>query len=219
MKKFVGNVNGESFDNVEKFQDAAEKAIKDSKSNLNISLYYKEIEDDDKEKKDTNHLPSSEYIDTNSNPPKENGEYFIPLKEDLKKKLIEATNDNDIEYNLKTIINMYETSINNTEMQWKNQEAEIEKQKKLFETTISRLEDDKNGLEENHKKLWAKKDYYTRLLAIIQEKIKAREESETEERKEPVDEQKPNKRDDFRDIRSIIGLNPFDFLREIGFIW
>ena len=52
MKKFVGLVNGKSFDNEKDFNKAVEEAIKSDNENLSISSYYKYTNDDKEEKKE-----------------------------------------------------------------------------------------------------------------------------------------------------------------------
>ena len=113
MKKFVGLVNGKSFDNEKDFNDAADKAIKENDGSLSISSYYTYTSDDVEEDKDDDKFVStSEYFLGDNKPTKvekldssrigavgyTNVEYSV--SPELEERLKVATNKNSIKGNI-----------------------------------------------------------------------------------------------------------------------
>ena len=87
MKKFVGLVNGKSFDNEKDFNDAADKAIKENDGTLSISSYYTYTSDNVEENKDDDKFVStSEYYIGTRKPDKvdkDSIEYIVPSEQHL----------------------------------------------------------------------------------------------------------------------------------------
>lgn len=164
MKKFVGNVNGKSFDNEKDFNEAAQKAIQSKEENLSISSYYSYTNDDEEKQQDENnsenYLPANKYILYNQEPELVDKEYVYPVSEELHKMLMNASNDKDIVANVDNVLNLYKDQIREDECELKELESKIENlQSKLYdkETVI--------------KKLYAKQNYYNLILNIISKKV------------------------------------------------
>lgn len=103
MKKFVGLVNGKSFDKEEDFNKAAQEAIKDNDGNLSITSYYSESYEEEKEEepkkelpkeeKDPNYVPKDAYLFTDQTPAHSLCcDYTI----DLKNRIRQASNKEEI---------------------------------------------------------------------------------------------------------------------------
>ena len=101
MKKFVGYVNGKTFNDEKSFNDAAKEAIKSNDGNLAISSYYSESYNNEdepkkelpKEEKDPNYVPKDEYLFTDQTPAHSLCcDYTI----DLKNKIRQASNKEEI---------------------------------------------------------------------------------------------------------------------------
>ena len=169
MKKFVGLVNGKSFDNEKDFNDAADKAIKENDGSLSISSYYTYTSDDVEEDKDDKFVSTSEYFLGDRKPTKvekldssrigaigyTNVEYGV--SPELEERLKVATNKNSIREN----INYHISKLSNTIKEYRKDIEEIEKsidelQKKLYEQQESLL--DKEG----------RRKYYNHVLDIIE---------------------------------------------------
>ena len=220
MKKFVGLVNGKSFDNEKDFNDAADKAIKENNGSLSISSYYTYTSDDVEENKDDKFVSTSEYFLGDTKPTKvekldssrigaigyTNVEYSV--SPELEERLKVATNKNSIKEN----INYHIAKLSNTIKEYRKDIEEIEKsidnlKKKLYEQQETLL--DKEG----------RRKYYNHILDIIEssepEKPKIDPDSlKNVKKSESVDEKK-NK------IRKVLVVDPdtslFTFLTQLGF--
>ena len=207
MKKFVGLVNGKSFDNEKDFNEAAKKAIQANEENLSISSYYSYTEDSDKEeveeKEDTKYLPSSEYMIVSQEPELKDKDYVYSISDELTKKILEASNDGDIKDNANRLINLYKEQIKCDEEKMKVIEAKIEK---LQETLYEK--------EDGVKKLEAKQEYYNSILNLLSQKEEKVEEKKDEET--PAEDEE-HKTITAADVRKIFGSTSiYDALRQLG---
>lgn len=220
MKKFVGLVNGKSFDNEKDFNDAADKAIKENDGSLSISSYYTYTSDDVEENKDDKFVSTNEYFLGDKKPTKvekldssrigvfgyTNVEYEV--SPELEERLKVATNKNSIREN----INYHISKLSNTIKEYRKDIEEIEKsidnlQKKLYEQQGTLL--DKEG----------RRKYYNHILDIIEssepEKPKIDPDSLKDVKKTESVEEKKNK------IRKVLDVDPdtslFTFLTQLGF--
>ena len=220
MKKFVGLVNGKSFDNEKDFNDAADKAIKENDGSLSISSYYTYTSDGVEENKDDKFVSTNEYFLGDRKPTKvekldssrigsvgyTNIEYSVSPK--LEERLKVATNRNSIKEN----IDYHIAKLSNTIKEYRKDIEEIEKsidelQKKLYEQQESLL--DKEG----------RRKYYNHILDIIEsqesEKSKIDPDSLKDVKKTESVEEKKNK------IRKVLDVDPdtslFTFLTQLGF--
>ena len=241
MKKFVGNVNGKTFDNEAEFLNAAEAAMKNGEDNLSISSYYRVTDDaecDDNEKENVNNKPvddpkfvsTYEYFLSGRNPDSEteNGvEYKV--SDELKNRIIEASNRDDIKKSVTFHLNKLRDNIwsedrlirtlyeKNTELQ-----KQIEKNAKLIDEENDKLND-----------LKARETYYASILNTIdvqkakEEKEKKEQEmvneagpsNETEERAETTDLKKKIQEEvKGKSVSSFLEMSALDFLKQLGFI-
>ena len=221
MKKFVGLVNGKSFDNEKDFNDAADKAIKENNGSLSISSYYTYTSDDVEENKDDKFVSTSEYFLGDTKPTKvekldssrigaigyTNVEYGV--SPELEERLKVATNKNSIKEN----INYHIAKLSNTIKEYRKDIEEIEKsidnlQKKLYEQQETLL--DKEG----------RRKYYNHILDIIEsqesEKSKIDPDSLKNVKKSESVEEKKNK------IRKVLDIDPdtslLTFLTQLGIL-
>ena len=215
MKKFVGLVNGKSFDNEKDFNDAADKAIKENDGSLSISSYYTYTSDDVEEDKDDKFVSTSEYFLGDRKPTKvekldssrigaigyTNVEYGV--SPELEERLKVATNKNSIREN----INYHISKLSNTIKEYRKDIEEIEKsidnlQKKLYEQQETLL--DKEG----------RRKYYNHILDIIESSEPEKTKNDSVKKSESVEEKK-NK------IRKVLDVDPdtslFTFLTQLGF--
>ena len=215
MKKFVGLVNGKSFDNEKDFNDAADKAIKENDGSLSISSYYTYTSDGVEEDKDDKFVSTSEYFLGDRKPTKvekldssrigavgyTNVEYSV--SPELEERLKVATNKNSIREN----INYHISKLSNTIKEYRKDIEEIEKsidelQKKLYEQQESLL--DKEG----------RRKYYNHILDIIESSEPEKTKNDSVKKSESVEEKK-NK------IRKVLDVDPdtslFTFLTQLGF--
>ena len=205
MKKFVGLVNGKSFDSEKDFKDAAKKAIQENEESVSISSYYSYTNDDEPEKiedkKDTKCLPYNEYIITSQIPELKDKDYVYPISDELTKKILEASNDDEIKDNANRFINLYKEQI------------EIEEEKmKVVESKIENLQDFLYKKEDEVKKLDAKKEYYNSILNLLSQD----EENKKEEEETPVKDDE-HKTITAADVKKIFGTTSiYDALRQLG---
>ena len=215
MKKFVGLVNGKSFDNEKDFNDAADKAIKENDGSLSISSYYTYTSDDVEEDKDDKFVSTSEYFLGDRKPTKvekldssrigtfgyTNVEYSV--SPELEERLKVATNKNSIKEN----IDYHIAKLSNTIKEYRKDIEEIEKsidelQKKLYEQQESLL--DREG----------RRKYYNHILDIIESSEPEKTKNDSVKKSESVEEKK-NK------IRKVLDVDPdtslFTFLTQLGF--
>ena len=215
MKKFVGLVNGKSFDNEKDFNDAADKAIKENDGSLSISSYYTYTSDDVEENKDDKFVSTSEYFLGDRKPTKvekldssrigtfgyTNVEYGV--SPELEERLKVATNKNHIKEN----IDYHVAKLSNTIKEYRKDIEEIEKsidefQKKLYEQQESLL--DKEG----------RRKYYNHILDIIESPEPEKSKKDSVKNSENVEEKKNR-------IKKVLDVDPdtslFTFLTQLGF--
>ena len=216
MKKFVGLVNGKSFDNEKDFNDAADKAIKENDGSLSISSYYTYTSDGVEENKDDKFVSTNEYFLGDRKPTKvekldssrigsfgyTNVEYGV--SPELEERLKVATNKNSIKEN----INYHIVKLSNTIEEYRKDIEEIEKsidelQKKLYEQQESLL--DKEG----------RRKYYNHILDIIESSESENSKKDSDGLKTENVEEKKNR------IRKTLDVDPdtslFTFLTQLGF--
>ena len=216
MKKFVGLVNGKSFDNEKDFNDAADKAIKENDGSLSISSYYTYTSDDVEEDKDDKFVSTSEYFLGDRKPTKvekldssrigaigyTNVEYGV--SPELEERLKVATNKNSIKEN----IDYHVAKLSNTIKEYRKDIEEIEKsidelQKKLYEQQESLL--DKEG----------RRKYYNHVLDIIESSESENSKKDSDGLKTENVEEKKNR------IKKVLDVDPdtslFTFLTQLGF--
>ena len=216
MKKFVGLVNGKSFDNEKDFNDAADKAIKENDGSLSISSYYTYTSDDVEENKDDKFVSTNEYFLGDRKPTKvekldssrigvfgyTNVEYGV--SPELEERLKVATNKNHIKEN----IDYHIAKLSNTIKEYRKDIEEIEKsidnlQKKLYEQQESLL--DKEG----------RRKYYNYILDIIESSESEKSKKDSDGLKTENVEEKKNR------IKKVLDVDPdtslFTFLTQLGF--
>ena len=216
MKKFVGLVNGKSFDNEKDFNDAADKAIKENDGSLSISSYYTYTSDGVEENKDDKYVSKNEYFLGDRKPTKvekldssrigtfgyTNVEYGV--SPELEERLKVATNKNSIKEN----INYHIERLSNTIKEYRKDIEEIEKsidelQKKLYEQQGTLL--DKEG----------RRKYYNHVLDIIESSEYEKSKKDSDSLKTENVEEKKNR------IRKVLDVDPdtslFTFLTQLGF--
>ena len=216
MKKFVGLVNGKSFDNEKDFNDAADKAIKENDGSLSISSYYTYTSDGVEEDKDDKFVSTSEYFLGDRKPTKvekldssrigafgyTNVEYGV--SPELEERLKVATNKNSIREN----INYHISKLSNTIKEYRKDIEEIEKsidnlQKKLYEQQESLL--DKEG----------RRKYYNHVLDIIESSESEKSKKDSVKKTENVEEKKSR-------IKKVLDVDPdtslLTFLTQLGIL-
>ena len=221
MRKFVGLVNGKSFDNEKDFNDAANKAIKENDGSLSIASYYTYTSDnvEGDEFDDDPFVSTNEYFLGDRKPTKvekldssrigtfgyTNVEYSV--SPELEERLKVATNKNSIKENT----NYHIAKLSNTIKEYRKDIEEIEKsidelQKKLYEQQESLLDSE------------GRRKYYNHILDII-------ESSESEKTKKDSDDLKDIKKTDnleeTKKIKKVLDVDPdtslFTFLTQLGF--
>lgn len=210
MKKFVGNVNGKSFDNEEDFNKAADEAIKKNDGNLSISSYYSytsDEKDDKDDEKDDKFVSTYEYFLGDKKPDNvtsDSVEYEVP--ESLIQRIKEASNKAGIRKNVEYHVNNLVDSIHKYDKDVNKLESEIEGlQKRLYEKI------------DEQKDLKGRRRYYNTILDILDEF----HEEEPEEHKEEVKKEEVAKPES-ENIRTILGFDGnsslFDILKQLGLL-
>ena len=211
MKKFVGNVNGKSFDNEEDFNKAADEAIKKNDGNLSISSYYSYTSDDEKSNddvKDDKFVSTYEYFLGDKKPDNvtsDSVEYEIP--ETLTQRIKEASNKDSIRKNVEYHVNNLVDSIHKYDKDVNKLESEIEGlQKRLYEKI------------DEQKDLKGRRRYYNTILDIL-------DEAEAEEPKEEVKEEpkkeyvKPVTKKDLKDFFGVDeNTSLYSILKQFGIL-
>ena len=211
MKKFVGSVNGKSFDNEEDFNKAADEAIKKNDGNLSISSYYSYTSDDEKSSddvKDDKFVSTYEYFLGDKKPDNvtsDSVEYEVP--ESLTQKIKEASNKDSIRKNVEYHVNNLVDSIHKYDKDVDKLESEIEGlQKRLYEKI------------DEQKDLKGRRRYYNTILDIL-------DEAETEESKEEVKEEpkkeyvKPVTKKDLKDFFGVDeNTSLYSILKQFGIL-
>jgi len=218
MKKFVGNVNGKNFDNEKEFNEAAKKAMKDGGSNLDISYYYEQVDDEKKvedegkdkveDKKDENFVHTHEYFLGSRNPDvvNEDGSVKFNVPDELLKRINTSINRDSIkkklEYHLGSLGDMISRDCN-----------KVESMQMDIASLTNKLNNFKQGVKDTQQEiniLKGKYNYYHDIITYIQE-IEEKEIAEQESKERPVRDDK-----DFRS--SLLDMSALDFLKQLGFI-
>jgi regulator of replication initiation timing len=213
MKKFVGNVNGKSFDNEEDFNKAADEAIRKNDGNLSISSYYSYTSDDNdvkkiEDKKDDKFVSTYEYFLGNKKPnnvTSDSVEYEVP--ESLVQRIKEASNKDSIRKNVEYHRNYLVDGMSKQSMEIDDLQNDIEHlQKRLYEKI------------DEQKDLTGRRRYYNTLLDIL-------DEAEAEEVKEEVKEEpkkeyvKPVTKKDLKDFFGVDeNTSLYSILRQFGIL-
>lgn len=209
MKKFVGNVNGKSFDNEEDFNKAADEAIKKNDGNLSISSYYSYTSDDEQDttedtKTDDKFVSTYEYFLGERKPDNvsaDSVEYEVP--EVLIQRIKEASNKDSIRKNVEYHVNNLVDSIHKHNNVVDKLQSEIEGlQKRLYEKM------------DEQKDLTGRRRYYNTLLDIL-------DEAEAEEpKKEPKKEYvKPVTKKDLKDFFGVDeNTSLYSILKQFGIL-
>lgn len=203
MKKFIGNVNGKSFDNEEDFNKAAQEAIGANDGSLSISSYYSYTNDDkDSEKqiddvKDDKFVSAHEYFLGDVKPDKvTKDEVVYNVPETLKQRLAEASNKKSVQQNLNYHISRLDEviSVHADDL-------------KILENKIEDLQDRLFNKLEDLNELKGRRNYYTNLLDTVDSALKE-EEAKKETKKE--------------EVRNVLGIKDdaslLTFLKELGFL-
>ena len=217
MKKFVGNVNGKSFDNEEDFNKEAKEAIKKNDGTLSISSYYSYTSDGVEENKDDDKFVStSEYLIGGRKPDKvtsDSVEYNFP--DVLVTRIKEASNKDIIRKNVERHVNNLVDSIQNYSKSVDKLEHEIESlQKSLYEKINER------------KELEGRWRYYDAILDYLDEpEVEETKEETKEEVKEEVKEEhekeyvKPITKKDLKDFFDVdVNTSLYSILRQFGIL-
>ena len=209
MKKFVGNVNGKSFDNEEDFNKAADEAIKKNDGNLSISSYYSYTSDDEQDttedaRTDDKYVSTYEYFLGERKPENvsaDSVEYEVP--EVLIQRIKEASNKDSIRKNVEYHVNNLVDSIHKHNKVVDKLQSEIEGlQKRLYEKM------------DEQKDLTGRRRYYNTLLDIL-------DEAEAEEpKKEPKKEYvKPVTKKDLKDFFGVDeNTSLYSILKQFGIL-
>jgi len=231
MKKFVGLVNGKSFDNEKDFNKAAQEAIESNSSNIAISSYYSYTSDEDEEKVDTKdvdgYVSTNEYFLGTRKPDKvdkldsfmvgcpgyTNVEYTVsPV---LEERLKVASNKN----NIRESINYHVTKLANNIKSYKEDLRETEKEIEKLQEVLSEKQNlllDQEG----------RRKYYNHLLDILETPEK--KEIEEQQDKKCEDKQCEKKKGEYLTpevndkYKEILGFSCtsslFDILKQLGIL-
>ena len=209
MKKFVGNVNGKSFDNEEDFNKAADEAIKKNDGTLSISSYYSYTSDDEQDttedaRTDDKYVSTYEYFLGERKPENvsaDSVEYEVP--EALIQRIKKASNKDSIRKNVEYHVNNLVDSIHKHNKVVDKLQSEIEGlQKRLYEKM------------DEQKDLTGRRRYYNTLLDIL-------DEAEAEEpKKEPKKEYvKPVTKKDLKDFFGVDeNTSLYSILKQFGIL-
>ena len=170
MKKFVGTVNGETFDNEKDFNEAASKAVTESNGTLSISSYITYVDDEDDEddsKKEIEETPeevvedvievTEDDLNINSNPRVLlGGKLAYDVTTRLADKLRRASNKDEVKELIEKRLKDTESIIK------KNSETEKE-----LENEIDELQKKLYSCESDQKDVKARRRYYNTLLDIL----------------------------------------------------
>lgn len=205
MKKFVGYVNGKSFDNEKDFSKAALEAINSDDDNLAISSYYnygydnsEDVSKDDQSVETDNVVSESEYLLGDRKPDKVLGDiYEFNFPEGLEDKLKKASNKDFIRSKVDGYLKTFGNAI-----------KEREDKNKQIQYEIENLQDELYENDELIKEIKGREKYYNKIIDILDtEKV-----DEVEVKEEPVI---PN-------AREVLGIKKdgsiFSFLKELGLL-
>ena len=212
MKKFVGNVNGTSFDNEEEFNKAAEEAIKAGGKKLDISSYSYFCDDDEKkeeteEKKEDNFVHTYEFYLGTKEPDEvlEDGTVRFNVPDELVKRIGKSINKESIKEKLKFHLGTLGDTMT------KNGYKIDGFKKSIAEYTerINKLNDAIKDVEKDSNLLCGKYNYYYNLLTAVN-----KEPNKEETVKEKIE--KAATKDEVKS--SLMNVSVFDFLKQLGFI-
>lgn len=181
MKKFVGTVNGKSFDNEKDFNEAAQKAIASGEENLSISSYYKYVSDEVEKSeplKESEQVKELDYalkhedfmVDENHPQILIDGNYEYPISNKLKEKLEKATNKEDIKLTSKfmsDVHSFYSDRYYDQSKELDNKVKELQRKIEELENELDDTEDKLYQAEVNRKKSSAAIEYYTRISSLV----------------------------------------------------
>ena len=181
MKKFVGTVNGKSFDNEKDFNEAAQKAIASGEENLSISSYYKYVSDEVEKSeplKESEQVKELDYalkhedfmVDENHPQILIDGNYEYPISNKLKEKLEKATNKEDIKLTSKfmsDVHSFYSDRYYDQSKELDNKVKELQQKIEELENELDDTEDKLYQAEVNRKKSSAAIEYYTRISSLV----------------------------------------------------
>ena len=231
MKKFVGLVNGKSFDNEKDFNEAVQEAIKSDNENLSISSYYKYTNDEEKKeisKADNNYVSLNECFLGERKPDKvniidpaavgcsgyTNVEYN--LKPELEDRLKVASNKK----NIKESINFHVTKLVDNIKTAKDDLTGTEKQIEILQ---KELEEKQNRLLD----LEGRRKYYNHILDIVEtpddvEKKVNKAAANLSEKKEEKKDIPQVTSEENNDIRKLLNIDEntslFDLLKQLGIL-
>lgn len=216
MKKFIGYVNGKSFENEEDFNKAADEAIKNNDGSLAITSYYKYSNDGDgsegavNTKADDKFVSTHEYFLGTRQPDsitKDSVVYNVP--DELKKKLAEASNIKDIKKCIDFHVGKLEDNIKIYSQKVSEYQETIEKYQNELYKFCDALKD-----EEGRKK------YYNTLNDVVVDALNKRE-AEAKEKDDPknVDEKNQFTKDSIKEFLGIdTDMSLYSFLKQVGIL-
>lgn len=231
MKKFVGLVNGKSFDNEKDFNEAVQEVIKSDNENLSISSYYKYTNDEEKKeisKADNNYVSLNECFLGERKPDKvniidpaavgcsgyTNVEYN--LKPEVEERLKVASNKK----NIKESINFHVTKLVDNIKTAKDDLTGTEKQIEILQ---KELEEKQNRLLD----LEGRRKYYNHILDIVEtpdeveKKVNKVAANLSEKKDEKKDVPQVNSKEN-NDIRKLLNIDEntsfFDLLKQLGIL-
>ena len=230
MKKFVGNVNGKNFDNEAEFLKAAEAAMKNGEDNFSISSYYRysstkadnETEEQKEQVDDPNFVSAHEYFLGGRTPDVDaNGGYTV--SKELEKRILGASNRDDIKKCVGFHIGKLENNIKEQETHLKYILEGINDLQKRVDDNKKIADEDRSSLNDLNSRL----KYYNTLYNLI----KAQEDVEKEQKKEqeevneggPSDKEFNLKEKIQEEVKkkpaaSLLEMSALDFLKQLGFI-
>lgn len=224
MKKFVGLVNGKSFDNEKDWNKAAQEAIKNNDGNLAISSYYTYTSDDEDKKEvlpaDDKYVSTNEYFLGDRKPDKvdlvesksvglpgyTNVEYTV--SPELEERLKVASNKSGIKESIEYHVTKLANNIKSYKEDLRETEKKIEDlQKNLYEQQNLLL--DQEG----------RRKYYNRLLDIIENSEIKKVEELTPEFKVDKTYTTPEAKKRFRELLNIDIDTPIsEVLKQLGIL-
>jgi hypothetical protein len=216
MKKFVGSVNGKSFDNEEEFKAAAKNAIKENDGMVSISSYYSYANDEEKkeeEEDDSNYVNTNEYFLGDRKPDTVTDDGSIVeynIDEDLVKRIRQSINKDSIRKKLvyhSGLLDRDETLLSDKILSY---QTEIESMK----NKIAKMNEEIKKTENDRKVLLGKKKYYDTIVDEI-DKTYIEDKVFNKEEKKPLEE----KRSSFEDaLKSFGSMTLYDIFKKHGLI-
>ena len=229
MKKFVGLVNGKSFDNEEDFNKAAQEAIKNNEENLSISSYYS-YSSDNKTKEEKNEIADDKYVSLNEcflgdrkpdevniiDPAAVGCSGYTNVKYNLKPELEDRLKVASNKKYIKENINFHVTKLVDN---IKNAKDDLTGTEKKIEYLQNELEKEQNRLLD----LEGRRKYYNHILDIVEtpddveKKVNKASANLSEKKDVPQVASKEN-----NDIRKLLNIDEntsfFDLLKQLGIL-